>query len=86
MKNPCRLACALALGLSLALLWAPRVAAQATDQRFDSVRRDAATSPAPLRQRLYLEAIEGLLPLMQVHVAERHGRLRLVQAVEVGGR
>ena len=54
-------------------------------ERFDSVRRSAAIAPSLLRQRLYLEAVEKLLPRMQVYTADRRGRLRLVQPAE-GGR
>ncbi len=55
-------------------------------ERFESLRRDAAAAPALLRQRLYLEAVEKLLPGMQMFVAEREGKIHFVQSGDGGGR
>ena len=54
-------------------------AARGDAARFEAVRRQAALSPASLRERLYLEALEKALPRMTVYVVDPTTSLRLVR-------
>lgn len=49
-------------------------------RRFESLRKESAATPGPLRHRLYLETVERILPRMLLYVVEGRGaRIRLVQ-------
>lgn len=50
--------------------------------RFEALRREASLAPGPLRARLYLEALEKVLPRMKVFVLDEGTRLRLVRTEE----
>jgi membrane protease subunit HflK len=56
--------------------------AKGDSERFRAVRAEASRAPGPFRQRVYLEALERLMPRMRVYVTDaREGgtRLHLVQ-------
>jgi hypothetical protein len=57
-------------------------AAKGDSERFQAVRAEASRAPGPFRQRVYLEALERLMPRMRVYVTEvgeGGTRLHLVQ-------